>query len=102
MSGQRTASAIYSLWWHFVLGVFLALCAPSLVKAAHLRYQMGALTQQMDKELRGLRRSEGVSPQADAPLPQPQPQPLRLGRRCIQRNPMECVEDGWEQLNIPS
>lgn len=97
MNDQRTASAIYSLWWQIALGVFLALCAHSLVEAAYARYQLNQVGMQLHAEIQAMQRP---ATQSNRPT-SVRPAPLRNGERCIQGRRFERVDNGWKQLNTP-
>lgn len=96
MNDQRTASAIYSLWWQIALGIFIALCAHSIVEAAYARYQLQQLNAQLETEFNKIR------PSISSPRPiTEKPVPLRPGERCIQGRRFQRVDNGWQQVNTP-
>lgn len=97
MNDQRTASAIYSLWWQIALGVFIALCAHSLVEAAVARYQLQQIGKQLNAEAQSISRQTRQRVQSA----NPEVLPLQPGQRCIQGRRLERVDNGWRQLNSP-
>lgn len=97
MNDQRTTSAIYSLWWQIALGVFIALCANSLVEAAVARYQLQQIGKQLNAEAQSISRQTRQRVKSSAP----EVLPLQPGQRCIQGRRFERVDNGWRQLNSP-
>lgn len=98
MNDQRTASAIYSIWWQVALGVFLALSMHTLIEAAWARYQLRQLEHQLTTEVRKIStpfvdHSRGTQPVTI--------QPIGPNERCIEGRRFERVNNGWRQINTP-
>lgn len=98
LNDDRTASAIYSIWWQVALGGFLALGAHSLLEAAWAKYQLQQLEKQLTAEMR---RVPTPYPSTPAERQRNAKRPIGPDERCIEERRFKRVENGWKQINEP-